>query len=145
MIERLNKDNFSHCMDMGVKLWPSITAEELYEEYKVMDNEKWVTFLYKSGDEYAGFISVALRSDYVEGSSSCPVAYIEAIYVEEAYRRKGIAAELVIAAENWGIEKGCVEIGSDCESTNQLSIDFHIASGFEEAERIVCFIKPLKL
>lgn len=50
---------------------------------------------------------------------------------------------LVKRAEEWGREKGCSEMASDCSLDNYLSIDFHNGIGFEEANRLVCFIKRI--
>ncbi len=127
---------------MAHLLWPQTSPEELEQEFMAMEENTCANFLYKSGNDYAGFITVSLRHDYVEESETSPVAYIEGLYVEDGFRRKGIAARLVKAAEAWGKEKGCSEIGSDCEIDNQASIDFHTASGFE-AKPIVCFIKKI--
>lgn len=61
----------------------------------------------------------------------------------DSKRRRGIAGLLVKKAEEWGKTKGCSEIGSDCELGNYLSIDFHKGIGFEEANRLVCFMKKI--
>lgn len=58
-------------------------------------------------------------------------------------------SELVVRAlpdrcEAWARDRGCREFAGDCELTNPDSIGFHRASGFREANRIVCFVKPLK-
>ena len=50
---------------------------------------------------------------------------------------------LVIACENCAREQGCREFASDCELDNADSLRFHLASGFEEANRIICFTKKL--
>ena len=44
---------------------------------------------------------------------------------------------------NWAKDKGCTEFASDCELTNEDSIRFHTALGFEEANRIMCFRKGI--
>ena len=36
------------------------------------------------------------------------------------------------------------ELASDCELDNEESLRFHLALGFEEANRIICFRKSLK-
>ena len=38
-----------------------------------------------------------------------------------------------------GKEKGCKEFASDCELSNTNSLNFHLAVGFEEVKRIICF------
>ena len=90
-----------------------------------------------------GFAQCQLRRDYVEGTESSPVGYLEGIYVEENCRRRGLAAALLAACEDWARTKGCREFASDCELTNSQSLRFHLALGFEEANRIICFTKKL--
>jgi aminoglycoside 6'-N-acetyltransferase I len=45
--------------------------------------------------------------------------------------------------EQWAKEKGCSEFASDCELDNEVSRQFHINLGFNEANRIICFTKKL--
>lgn len=52
-------------------------------------------------------------------------------------------AALLAACEQWAREKGCQEFASDCELDNRESLRFHLALGFAEANRIVCFRKAL--
>ena len=40
--------------------------------------------------------------------------------------------------------KACEEFTSDCELTNEESRGFHLHTGFEEANRIICFTKKLE-
>ena len=84
-----------------------------------------------------------MRCDYVEGTDSSPVGYLEGIYVAEAYRKQGFAKALLAACESWAKTKGCSEFASDCELTNTQSLQFHLRMGFEEANRIICFTKKL--
>ena len=71
------------------------------------------------------------------------VGYLEGIFVAEGYRSKGYASELLTECEKWAKEKGCSEFGSDCELDNSGSLRFHMAMGFEETNRIICFKKKL--
>ena len=148
MIEKLNLKNFTQCAGLAHLLWPESDYEELVEEFrKMISSIICICFLYFEGtepQEYLGFVQVSLRNDYVEGCSTSPVAYIEGIYIADGHRRKGIAKRLIETAESWGKEKGCIEIASDCELENKLSIDFHSGIGFEEANRVVCFFKKIE-
>ena len=65
------------------------------------------------------------------------------MYVKEEYRGKGFAKELLSECQKWAKEKGCQEFASDCELDNITSLKFHMAMGFEEANRIICFTKKL--
>ena len=40
---------------------------------------------------------------------------------------------------------GCSEFVSDCELVNQASVAFHRSTGFQEANRIVCLSKKIKV
>ena len=84
-----------------------------------------------------------MRYDYVEGTETTPVGYLEGIFVKKDYRNKGIAKELLAECEEWAKSNGCQEFGSDCEIDNVDSLMFHKAVNFTEANRIICFTKKL--
>lgn len=90
-----------------------------------------------------GFAQCQLRRDYVEGTESSPVGYLEGIFVAEEYRHQGVARKLLAACEIWAKEQGCTEFASDCELANTASLRFHLNVGFQEANRIICFTKKL--
>lgn len=127
--------------DLALKLWPDHGKEELQAELaQILKKEDAAFFL---AEPAAGFAQCQLRRDYVEGTESSPVGYLEGIFVEDSCRRKGLAKELLAACENWAREQGCLEFASDCELSNIQSLNFHLALGFEEANRIICFTKKL--
>ena len=90
-----------------------------------------------------GFVEVALRHDYVVGTRSSPVAFLEAIYVVPGARRRGLARALVTQARAWSRARGCTEIASDALIDNTASHAMHRALGFVETERVVYFRQPL--
>ncbi|MDD2648385.1 MAG: GNAT family N-acetyltransferase [Eubacteriales bacterium] len=117
---------------------------ELLEETKQMiESENAAVFLAESGGEYVGIAECALRHDYVEGTSSSPVGYLEGIFVLECARRSGVARALLEAAKAWSSSCGASEFASDCELHNETSVRFHNSVGFTEAARIVCFTQKL--
>ena len=67
-----------------------------------------------------GFAECQLRYDYVEGTDSSPVGYLEGIFVKEEFRHRGFAKEILAECEKWTKEKGCTEFASDCELDNGL-------------------------
>ena len=126
---------------LAMKLWPDHKKEELHAELEqILKKENAAFFL---AEPSAGFAQCQLRRDYVEGTESSPVGYLEGIFVEDSCRRQGLAKELLAACENWAKEQGCSEFASDCELTNTQSLCFHLALGFQEANRIICFTKKL--
>ena len=94
-------------------------------------------------DTPVGFAQCTLRTDYVEGTESSPVGYLEGVFVNAEYRGNGYAKELLLACENWAKNMSCTEFASDCELDNMASFKFHIAAGFDEANRIICFRKRI--
>lgn len=90
-----------------------------------------------------GFAQCGLRRDYVEGTHTSPVGYLEGVFVQEEYRGRGVATALLRACEAWAGEKGCAEFASDCGLDNAASAVFHLRAGFAEAGRIICFTKRL--
>ena len=138
-------EDLEDLVSMALDLWPEDTVDELKEEFtELLESEDDDVFLYQVKGENIGFIHVAIRHDYVEGSDSSPVGYVEGIYVKADYRNKGIARELVKKGEQWALSKECYQMGSDIEYDNTVSYDFHKKIGFQEANRIICFIKEIK-
>ena len=143
-IEELSSENLHHMIPMLLKLLPDLDEQEEVEYYgNIIGASNEACFMAREGEHYAAFMHLKLRTDYVEGSSSSPVAYLEAIYVEPEYRKTGIGRELVELGEDWGRKKNCSEYASDAVIDNHQSIGFHKGVGFREAGRLVCFIKKL--
>jgi len=137
MIVTVTKENENAWAELCVALWPDLTVDAILKmSYEgLFKNE----FLYFENEEPVAFISLSLRSDYVEGTDSSPVGYIEGLYVKPEFRRKGIAELLVDYAKEWSEKYGCTEIASDCVLDNTVSQAFHTGIGFTEANRIVCY------
>lgn len=145
MIKRAEAADARAVAELALLLWPEHTREDLEQEMReVIADDNAVLFLYYAQDTPVGFAQGQLRQDYVEGTDSSPVGYLEGIYVRDGYKRRGIASALLDACEKWAAERGCTEFGSDCVLGNTDSIAFHLASGFVEANRLVCFAKELK-
>lgn len=129
---------------LAAELWPEHTQAELKREFADLigkeDAAVWIAF---EKEAPAGFCQCQLRRDYVEGTRSAPVGYLEGIYVRPAYRRRGIAGALVKEGQKWAKEQGCAEFASDCALNNTESLGFHLACGFQEVNRIICFVKEL--
>lgn len=129
---------------MAIKIWDSDDKDELEQEFIDMTHDKESTCFIKFIDAKAiGFANASLRHDYVEGCETSTVAYLEAIYVDKEYRLLGYAKDLVNRCEEWGREQGAKEFASDCILTNNDSYKFHIAIGFKEVNRIICFKKNI--
>jgi len=125
--------------DSNVRVWAALCSEMWSDpagEYLAAweDGEFANEFLVRLDGVYVGFLSLALRYDYVEGKEDDnPVGYVEGIYVQEAYRHRGIARALVAFAKEWSSARGCTMLASDCELGNEVSRVFHKHAGFQEA------------
>ena len=129
---------------LACELWPEHSVEEMAEEFdSLLARKDAAVFLYREHGEAVGFAQCQLRWDYVEGTETSPVGYLAGIYVRESARRQGIARRLLSACESWAKAQGCKEFASDCGLDNMDSQRFHQAVGFEEANRIVAYVKKL--
>lgn len=142
MVKRAEGNELKKAAELAVQMWDGHTVSELAREFAEAGEETRF-FLKYEGTEPVGFAQCQLRHDYVEGTDSSPVGYLEGIFVRETYRHKGYARELLTECERWAAEQGCREFASDCELENEESRRFHLAAGFAEANRIICFAKEL--
>ena len=144
MIRKAEIKDLHILSELACQLWPDNTVEEMRLEFSEIITKTDAAFFLAYVEETAiGFAQCQLRHDYVEGTDSSPVGYLEGIYVADGYRKQGVAKELLSACESWAKTKGCTEFASDCELTNMESLKFHLSMGFEEANRIICFAKKL--
>lgn len=143
-IYRAASDDTQALAKLAIQMWDENTVEDLQEEFlNILKSSEAAIFLLKIDGAPAGFAQCQLRHDYVEGTDSSPVGYLEGIFVEEKYRFMGYAGRLLKECEGWAKEQGCTEFASDCELDNTESLAFHKKVGFSEANRIICFTKQL--
>ena len=144
MIRKAENRDLYLLSELACQLWPDNTVEEMRLEFSEIITKTDAAFFLAYAEETAiGFAQCQLRHDYVEGTDSSPVGYLEGIYVADGYRKQGVAKELLSACESWAKTKGCTEFASDCELENTQSLEFHLNVGFEEANRIICFTKKI--
>ena len=143
-IYRAKKEDAGRIAELAVLMWTEHTVDDLAEEFGEIVENGAVFLAEEEKDNAVAFAQCQLRHDYVEGTETSPVGYLEGIFVREEYRKQGLARKLLTACEAWAIEQGCTEFASDCELTNTVSQEFHKSLGFEEANRVVCFVKSLE-
>ena len=140
---RASESDAASAARLADKMW-SPDEEREKEFLELIRSDESAVFLAESGGQAVGFAQCGLRHDYVEGKDSDgPVGYLEGIFVEEAYRGRGIARMLLTLCEDWAREMGCEEFASDTGLHNEEGLRFHLSCGFEEAGRIICFMKRL--
>jgi aminoglycoside 6'-N-acetyltransferase I len=143
-IEMLSMTNLLSLTEMSLELWPeSDFEEELASWKKIITNSNNYCALAKSSAQYAGFIHITIRNDFVEGADSDKTAYLKGIFVKPENGNKGIANLLFSHGEQWAKSSGLKQLASDTEIRNEISQWFHKKIGFEEVNRIVCFLKNI--
>lgn len=128
---------------MRLRLWPGSKAEHLPYMADAIDRGHFVRLAVAADGSVLGFVEASKRTDYVNGTSSSPVAFLEGLYVEPAARCDGVARALVAAVEAWAIAEGCTELASDSPLENVAAHAVHRALGFAETERVVYFCRLL--
>jgi aminoglycoside 6'-N-acetyltransferase I len=135
IVRKAKKPELGKVLKLSRNLWPDVKASNMRPGY---------TFYVAEVDKkFIGFILLSIRRDYVAGSTTFPVGYIEGIYVEKTWRKKNVARQLILAAEDWCRQKGFKELGSDVEPKNKASQRFHLRVGFTKEEIVLPYIKKV--
>jgi len=145
-IERCSSLDQPGWLDLRLALWSDATADEHrgYMAIALAQPERFLQLMiYDEKRQPVGFIEGSLRSDYVNGTESSPVGFVEGVYVVPSWRRKGIARQLFAAIGDWAKARGCRELASDALIDNEASQRAHRALGFRETERVVYFTRLL--
>lgn len=145
-IERCASAEQAGWLTLREALWPHCSRDEHGADMArlVADTDRYTQFVaYAENRLPVAFAEASLRSDYVNGTSTSPVAFLEGIYVVPQYRCQRIAARLVSSVTQWAASHGCREFASDALLENELSQLVHKALGFQETERVVYFLKTL--
>ena len=125
-------------------LWPEASqAEQLTGMADAIARGHYVRIAVTVDGLALGLVEAAKRVDYVSGTSSAPVAFIEGLYVVPEARCRGVARALVDAVAKWASDEGCTELASDALLDNRAAHAVHLALGFEETERVVYFHRLL--
>ena len=144
VIYKATKDDLDTLACLAIILWFEHTIEDLKNQFASIINSSDAAFYIVTNEgQPIGFAQCQLRHDYVEGTESSPVGYLEGVFVKAEYRKRGIGKKLIHQCEEWAENKGCREFASDCELNNTDSLKLHLRLGFEEANRIICFKKNL--
>ena len=133
-------------LEFRLALWTDASAEDHrgYMAISLAQPERFLQLMmYDETRAPVGFIEGSIRSDYVNGTETSPVGFVEGVYVTPAWRRKGVARALYAAIGDWARARGCHELASDALIENEGSQRAHLALGFKETERVVYFVRKL--
>lgn len=144
-IRKIRKEDAPEWLRMRLALWPEYDPEEIENEVNNYFNRNIPEVVFvavRDSGKLCGFIEASTRV-YANGCNTSPVGYIEGCYTDPDVRRTGIGRMLIEAAEAWAVEQGYKEMGSDCDINNDASLKAHLALGYEEKERVICFCKRI--
>ena len=135
---------------MCAALWPESPLEEHRQELaRVLSGQSAstmpLTVLVAEIEDgrLVGFLEAGLRSHADGCDVGQPVGFVEGWFVAEDYRRQGVGAQLLAAAEKWARDHGCVEMASDTWIDHEVSQRVHEALGFAVVDRCVHYRKAL--
>jgi aminoglycoside 6'-N-acetyltransferase I len=78
---------------LRLALWPDVSeAEHLSGMADALARGHYVRLAVTASGAAVGFVEASKRVDYVNGTSSSPVAFLEGLYVGPKSRRKGCGA-----------------------------------------------------
>ena len=133
-------------LELRLMLWPDSSREEHAAEMARVAEDPFRFGQFVARDDAGarlGFAEVSLRTDYVNGTESSPVDFIEGLYVLPHARRQGVAGAMMKEIVAWARARGCKELASDALLENTGSHAMHAALGFNETERVVYFRRLL--
>ena len=143
-IVKADMSNIQEWTNLALLLFPHCNFDEEFDMHKkILASENEAGFLYKIDERYVGYIHLSVRNDYVNGTTTSPVAFVEALYVLPDYRTRGIGRAFIEYAEQYAKQRGITQLASDCLIDNQVSEKFHKSCGFAEKERVICFVKDV--
>lgn len=144
-IRALRESDIGEWLRLRKLLWDGVSDDEhkveMLDIYEHTETQL-VLMAEISGGRLIGFLEASIRP-FVEDCHSDHVGYIEGWFVENEFRQNGIGRNLVSEAENWARGKGAVEMASDAEIGNDLSLKAHQKLGYEETSRLVHLRKDL--
>ena len=141
-IRKITSRDFPDWIKLRKQLWPEASYDELKDVEHLFKAQTFVCFFAESGKDLVGFMELAIRP-YANGCDTTPVAFMEGIWVDDRFQKRGIGLMFIKTAEDWARSHSLKELASDTRIESTHSIHAHKAWGFEETERVVYFRKLL--
>lgn len=111
LIRKAMKKDIYNLVGMALLIWTNSSEKELFKEFEgMLQDDECAIYIATEGNDDVGFAQVGLRHDYVEGTKSSPVGYLEGIFVKEGYRHKGFAQSLLYNCETWAKKKSVLNL-----------------------------------
>ena len=136
----IGKESFDTWKGMREVLYDDVDeAYHLEEMASIYSHQDWYcSFVVDDDEQVIGLVELSSRN-IVDGCLSSPVAYLEGLYLEPHYRRKGHGKELMWMLIAWCKKHGFSEFATDTALSNTKAQKFYTSIGFEKQETIVEF------
>ena len=136
MIRQAEKEDSRVLAEMAVCMWDSHTAAELEMEFaRTIEEGREVFFIQYQDQTPVGFAQCSMRSDYVEGTESSPVGYLEGIFVKEDHRGKGYAGECLDYARQIAEKENCYKMMLLTGSKDPETFHFYEKAGYNSSDK----------
>ena len=141
---RANKDNVKYANELLTKLIHdekkydnNINEECIIDSYyeSVIDKDNHYLYFAMEDNQIVGYI-YGFMQDYGNVYIN-KVAQLDAIFVEENYRNKGIAKALINSFRDWANNKGIKHIELKVCNGNKDAINLYHRSGFKDTKTIM--------
>lgn len=110
---------------------PDCVVENNYDERLGLPGHK--AFIAEADGETAGFVYGFVYS--IPGMYLRPIAVLDALYVKEAYRGKGVGKELFLRFKDFAAGQGALRIELKVMSENGNALRFYENLGFRETKK----------
>lgn len=129
---------------LRLELWPD-SETGLADLMELIESAGSTCLLACAADgRVLGMAEASVRNEYVNGTDSSPVGFLEGWIVRASARGAGIGRLLVDAVAQWARNQGCTELASDSGLANVAAQAAHEACGFTETERVIYYHMPLR-
>jgi GNAT superfamily N-acetyltransferase len=146
-VQRLNQALFVHERDHVVTYkmanvdWPYQAAGIGYFTECLKGERNQAVFIAEYSGKIVGYLASYCRSfAYLKDN---PLAEIDSMFVEEAYRGKGVGTKLVDEFKKWATSLGAKHLQVMGYAQNHTALDFYRQNGFEDFA--IRLIMPVKL
>ena len=136
----ISENELSRWRTMRSHIYPELDDEYDSQEMEmILHSNYWFCFfVIDEAEQIIGLVELSLRN-IVDNCLTSPVAYLEGLYLEEAWRGQGLGREVIRHIFAWCRERGLSELATDAELHNEAAQAFYRALGFEETDRVVEF------
>lgn len=118
----------------------SYVVTDNYRDRIGMEGHKLL--LIEDGGEIAAFLYGFLYE--IPNMFAKPIAILDALYVEEAYRRKGCATQLISAFKAFAVESGACRMELKVLTDNETALHLYEKLQFNETKKYMAMELPVK-